>query len=108
MRNHLATRQLLEFLGSDLFVYHGFTEFFLEGQWVKATPAFNLELCQRHKVDPLEFNGREDSIFHAFNREQQKFMEYLEDHGSFADVPLDEILAAWRLTYGSQRVDTWI
>jgi transglutaminase-like putative cysteine protease len=108
VRNHLATRQLLEFLGSDLFVYHGFTEFFLEGKWVKATPAFNIELCQRHKVDPLEFNGREDSVFHAFNQEQQQFMEYLEDHGSFADVPLDEILAAWRQTYGSKRVDTWI
>ena len=108
VRNHLATRQLLDFLGSDLFVYHGYTEFLLEGQWVKATPAFNLELCQRHKVDPLEFNGREDSVFHAFNQAQQKFMEYLEDHGSFVDVPLDEILATWRQTYGSKRVDGWI
>ena len=64
VRNHLATKQLLEFLGSDLFVYHGFTEFYLEGKWVKATPAFNIELCRKHKVIPLEFNGREDSIFH--------------------------------------------
>ena len=39
VRNHLATKQLIEFLGSDLFVYHGFTEFYLEGKWVKATPA---------------------------------------------------------------------
>ena len=45
VRNHLATKQLIEFLGSDLFVYHGYTDFFLEGKWVKATPAFNKELC---------------------------------------------------------------
>ena len=63
VRNHLATRQLIEFLGSDLFVYHGFVEFYLKGKWVKATPAFNRELCERHSVAPLEFNGREDSIF---------------------------------------------
>lgn len=108
VRNHLATRQLLEFLGSDLFVYHGYTEFYLDGKWVKATPAFNKELCQRHKVVPLEFNGREDSVFHAYNQNRQKFMEYLEDHGSYADIPLDKILNKWRQTYGDQRVDTWI
>ena len=58
VRNHLATKQLLEFLGSDLFVYHGFVEFYLDHKWVKATPAFNIELCRKHSVIPLEFNGR--------------------------------------------------
>jgi len=108
VRNHLATRQLIEFLGSDLFVYHGFTEFYLEGKWVKATPAFNIELCKRHKVIPLEFNGREDSIFQPYSLEKKKFMEYLDDHGTFSDIPLDDILSAWKMTYGKERVGKWI
>jgi len=108
VKNHLATRQLVERMGTDLFVYHGFTEFFLEGKWVKATPAFNIELCQRHQVAPLEFNGREDSVFHAFNSQQKPFMEYVGDHGAHADIPVAAILAAWRQAYGRQRVDTWI
>ncbi len=108
VRNHLATRQLIEFLGSDLFVYHGFTEFYLEGKWVKATPAFNIELCKRHKVVPLEFNGREDSIFQPYSLEKKKFMEYLDDHGTFSDIPLDDILSAWKMTYGKKRVKKWI
>ena len=108
VRNHLATRQLIEFLGSDLFVYHGFTEFYLEGKWVKATPAFNIELCKRHKVIPLEFNGREDSIFQPYSLEKKKFMEYLDDHGTFSDIPLDDILSAWKMTYGKERVKKWI
>lgn len=108
VRNHLATRQLLEFLGSDLFVYHGFVEFFLNQKWVKATPAFNIELCKRHKVIPLEFNGCEDSIFHPYNAEKKQFMEYVADHGTFADIPVDEIVAAWKKTYGAERVQTWI
>ena len=108
VKNHLATQQLLDFLGSDLFVYHGFVEFFLEGKWVKATPAFNRELCARHKVAPLEFNGREDSIFQPFNLEHELFMEYVAEHGVFADVPLDKILAAWKATYGKDRVEAWI
>ncbi|MCP4369541.1 MAG: transglutaminase domain-containing protein, partial [Deltaproteobacteria bacterium] len=108
VRNHLATRQLIEFLGSDLFVYHGFTEFYLDGKWVKATPAFNVELCKRHKVAPLEFNGREDSIFQPYSIDKKQFMEYLEDHGTFSDIPLDDILSAWKMVYGKERVEKWI
>ena len=104
VRNHLATKQLIEFLGSDLFVYHAFTEFYLEGKWVRATPAFNIELCKRHKVIPLDFNGREDSIFHAYNLENKQFMEYVEFHASYADIPVDIIVAAWEKTYGKDRV----
>jgi len=108
VRNHLATRQLLEFMGSDIFVFHAFTEFFLEGKWVKATPAFNRELCERHGVAPLEFNGREDSIFQPYNVENRRFMEYLRFYGSYADIPVDEIVAAFKETYGQERVRGWI
>jgi transglutaminase-like putative cysteine protease len=108
VRNHLATRQLLEYLGCDVFVYHAFVEFYLEGKWVKATPAFNVELCKRHHVEPLEFNGRDDSIFQAYNSENRKFMEYLEFHGSFSDIPVAQIVAAFEETYGQERVRGWI
>ena len=108
VRNHLATKQLIEFLGSDLFVYHGFTEFWLHGKWLKATPAFNSDLCKRHRVPPLEFNGREDSIFQPYNLQSQRFMEYMAFHGVYADVPVDRIVAEWEKTYGRYRVRDWI
>lgn len=100
VRNHLATKQLLEFLGSDLFVYHGFVEFYLEGNWVKCTPAFNRELCEKHGVPPLEFDGRNDSIFQAYNSENRRFMEYVEILGAYADIPVSKILCAWGKAYG--------
>ena len=108
VRNHLATRQLIEFLGTDLFAYHGFVEFYLAGNWVKATPAFNIELCRKHNVLPLEFNGREDSIFHPFNADKKQFMEYVDDHGTYADIPIDEIVIGWGKIYGNHRVQDWI
>jgi transglutaminase-like putative cysteine protease len=108
VRNHLATRQLLELLGSDLFVYHGFIEFFLGGKWVKATPAFNAKICNRHNVEPLEFNGREDSIFQTYNSEKKKFMEYVAFHGTYADIPVEQIVVAWKEAYGQSRVAGWI
>ncbi len=108
VRNHLATRELIEFMGSDLFVYHGFTEFYLEGKWIKATPAFNVELCKRHRVAPLEFNGRDDSIFQPYNLEERKFMDYVAYLGTYSDIPVDTIVAAWEDFYGLKRIRGWI
>jgi transglutaminase-like putative cysteine protease len=108
VRNHLTTKQLLDFIGNNLFVYHGFVEFYLDGKWVKATPAFNNSLCQRHHVPPVEFNGHEDALFQAYNLEHQKFMEYVDFHGSYADVPVDQIVEAWEKAYGQRRVQRWI
>lgn len=108
VRNHLATKQLIEFMGSNLFVYHGFVEFYLDGKWVKATPAFNSELCKRNGVPPLEFNGREDSLFQAYNFENKKFMEYVKFHGVYADIPVSIIVEAWEKAYGKDLVKSWI
>lgn len=109
VRNHLATKQLIEFLGgTDIFVFHGVTEFFLEGKWVKATPAFNKELCELHRVPPVEFDGKKDAIFQAFNLERRQFMEYVRYRGTFDDLPLDEIVKAFEEQYGKERVRAWI
>ncbi len=99
VKNHLTTPALRARMGSDLFIYHGYSELWLEGKWVKATPAFNLELCRRFRVKPLEFDGREDSIFHPFDEEERRHMEYLRDRGSHADVPVPEIMKAFREFY---------
>ena len=99
VKNHLTTPRLAETMGSDLFVYHGYTELRIDGKWVKATPAFNLALCTRFRVKPLEFDGREDSIFHPFDEDDRRHMEYLRDRGVFADVPVDEIQRAFREAY---------
>jgi len=99
VKNHLTTPKLAETMGTDLFVYHGYAELHLEGKWVKATPAFNLALCQRFRVKPLEFDGRADSIFHAFDEDERRHMEYLRERGSYADVPAAQIQQAFRETY---------
>jgi transglutaminase-like putative cysteine protease len=96
VRNHLSTKKLIHLVGGDVFYWHGFTELHLEGRWVKATPAFNLSLCERFGVRPLEFDGRRDSLFHEYDRAGRRHMEYLREHGSYADVPYETIVAEFR------------
>ena len=71
----------------------------IDGKWVKATPAFNLAMCTRFRVKPLEFDGREDSIFHPFDEDNRRHMEYLNFRGAYADVPADEIRRVFAETY---------
>jgi transglutaminase-like putative cysteine protease len=99
VRNHLTSPRLAELVGGDVYVYHGYTELHLEGRWVKSTPAFNVQLCRRFRVKPLEFDGREDSIFHPFDQDERRHMEYLRERGTYADVPVAEIQAAFRVAH---------
>lgn len=94
VKNHLATERLLQAMRTDIFAFHGYAELLLDGAWVKATPAFNASLCERFDVPPLEFDGREDSLFQQFNRRGERYMEYVRDRGHYPDVPLDELRGA--------------
>ncbi|MBT8140339.1 MAG: transglutaminase family protein [Gammaproteobacteria bacterium] len=100
--NHLSSEKLRERMGSDLFIWHGYTALYLEDQWVKATPAFNIELCEKAGIHPLEFDGRSDSIYHAYDKAGNKHMEYKNFRGEFDDVPREQIMADLLAFYGQQ------
>jgi transglutaminase-like putative cysteine protease len=109
VRNHLSTARMREFMKTDVFYWHGYTSLGLGGRWVKATPAFNVELCEKFGLRPLEFDGREDSIYHPFDLEGKRHMEYVRERGEFPDVPFDQMLATFRLHYPwiLEGVDDW-
>jgi transglutaminase-like putative cysteine protease len=99
VRNHLQSPRLAEIMGTDVFVFHGYTELHLDGAWRKATPAFNASLCARFGVAPLEFDGTEDALLHQFTGEGRRHMEYVHDRGVYADLPLTRILEEFAATY---------
>ncbi|MCX7168811.1 MAG: transglutaminase family protein [Proteobacteria bacterium] len=99
VRNHLTTRRLLEVTGSDVFSWHGYVALLLDGRWVKATPAFNIEMCQRFQVLPLEFDGTADSLMHPYNALQQRHMEYIQQHGEFDDLPYQLLVEEMQKSY---------
>jgi transglutaminase-like putative cysteine protease len=99
VRNHLQSDRLREQMGTDLFVYHGYSVLFIGGRWLKASPAFNAELCARFGVPPLDFDGESDALLHAFSGDGSRYMEYLTDHGTFDDLPLEELLEDYRRAY---------
>ncbi|MEZ5646724.1 MAG: transglutaminase family protein [Burkholderiaceae bacterium] len=99
VRNHLSTEKLRETMKTDVFVWHGYTELWIDGAWRKATPAFNLSLCEKFGLLPLEFDGVHDSLYHPFDQAGNQHMEYVNERGSFDDLPLDQILATFEQVY---------
>jgi len=95
VRNHLSTKKLLDLVGGDLFVWHGFTELHLDGHWIKATPTFNARLCERFGVRPLEFDGRHDALFHEYDA-GRRHMEYVRGRGHYSDVPYETVIADFK------------
>ncbi|HET9529538.1 MAG TPA: transglutaminase family protein [Blastocatellia bacterium] len=100
VRNHLSTARMRERMRTDIFYWHGYTEILLAGRWVKATPAFNIELCEKFGLLPLDFDGRNDSLYHPFDSSGQKHMEYVNHRGVYSDLPLEEIIRTFQKEYG--------
>lgn len=99
VRNHLSTERMRKLVGTDLYIWHGYTEMWLEGRWVKSTPAFNLALCERFGILPLDWDGRSDSLYHPYDREGRHHMEYVNQRGSFDDVPVERIREDFNAMY---------
>lgn len=93
VRNHLNTPKLQSLMGTDLFIYHGYTAFWLDEKWVKATPAFNMSMCKRFGVHPLIFDGENETLFHEFTTDEERHMEYVNDRGIFYDAPVEDVIA---------------
>lgn len=99
VRNHLSTERMRQFMQTDIFYWHGYAELWIDAQWVKATPAFNIELCAKFNILPLDFDGLHDSLYHPFDAEGNRHMEYISDRGTYADLPLDEITKDLQANY---------
>ena len=106
VRNHLSTARMRETMKTEVFYWHGYASIQLDERWVKATPAFNRELCEKFGLLPLEWDGRSDSLYHAFDREGRRHMEYLRERGEFADIPLDRMRETWQREY-AQLAASW-
>ena len=105
IRNHLIPKKLVKVMKTNLFACHGYSELYINGKWVKATPAFDQAMCREKRIRPVEFDAEEDAIFHSHNLDGELHIEYVKDRGYYADVPINDILASWIEVYGSESLE---
>ncbi|MCA6124923.1 transglutaminase domain-containing protein [Bradyrhizobium sp. WSM 1704] len=103
VRNHLTTEKLRASMGTDMFTWHGFTEVYVDGAWRKATPTFNDTLCAKLGVAPLDFDGHSDALLHPFDGAGRTYMQYVNDHGSYHDVPAKFLMREMAREYANMQ-----
>lgn len=108
VRNHLASPRIVKANGGDTFRWHAYTELLLGDAWVKATPTFDRALCQRCGIEPLAFDGRTNAMMHPYDRKGQKHMEYVQDRGVHAEVPLEAVMATLRAESPGLFEQSWL
>lgn len=91
VKNHLTSKKLSASMGTDMFAWHGYSELWLNGLWVALSTAFNIELCDRFGTMPLEFDAEEGALMHPYDQSGRRHMEYVNQRGSYLDLPLEEI-----------------
>lgn len=96
--NHIGVDKLIHYLRREEIVFHGFVDVFLNGKWVKCTPAFDQRICRVSGVTPLDWDGETDSLFQEFDQ-GKLFMEYKHFYGTFNDVPIELMNAEMKAHY---------
>ncbi|MCQ3925506.1 MAG: transglutaminase [Rhodocyclaceae bacterium] len=103
VENHLTTEKLKAMMGGKtLFMHHGYAVLYLDGKWVKAAPAFNIEMCEKFHVHPTEFDGTDNAIFQEYDMKNRRHMEYVRDHGCWSDFPFEKVMADFRAFYPAE------
>lgn len=106
VRNHLCTERLRRMMGGkNLFLHHGFAVLHIDGKWVKAAPAFNIELCEKFDVLPTEFDGENPALFQQYDARGRRHMEYVADHGIWSDFPFDRMARDFKDYYPASVFD---
>lgn len=105
IRNHRVPEKLIKAMKTNLFVYHGYTELYIDGSWLKATPAFNISLCEKFDLKTVEFDGIHDGMLPETTKDGQKYIEYVKDRGVTNDFPFDTLFETIRKFYNTSNWD---
>jgi transglutaminase-like putative cysteine protease len=94
IRIHHTAKSIAEKRGSNVFPFHGLTDLYIEGRWIKATPTYDIGYCRKAGIAPVEFDGRSDALLPLCTLDGRLNIEYVLDRGFFDDLPLDDIRKA--------------
>ena len=98
--NHKISQRIIDMMGHNIMYYHGYSELYLNGKWVKLTPSFDAPTAIKGKFLPMcEFDGECDAVFPKYDDDGNQFGEYLMDRGVHADLPLEDIAKVFKEKY---------
>jgi transglutaminase-like putative cysteine protease len=103
IRNHLLPQKMKDLLQTDIIYGHGFAELFIDGRWLKATPAFDRALCEDQGFILTEFTGHDHAVFPSHDLRGRKHIDYVEYSQAFDDFPFQWLTSYYLEKYPAFR-----
>ena len=108
IKNYSIPPKLWNIMKTDIFAFHGYNELYIDGRWIKVTPTFDTGMCQRLNLKLVEFDGHNPAIFHSNDLNGRLHIEYINDHGHFADLPFETVVNGFRSAYTEDMIKRWM
>jgi len=89
--NHKTPQKIIDWMKTDVFLFHGYSELYINGKWVKATPVFDRITCQKGGYPLVEFDGEHDALLASHDAEGNRFVEYINDRETYVDFPYMDV-----------------
>jgi len=107
IKNYLVPPKLWAMMKTNLFAFHGYNELYIDGRWIKVTPTFDIDMCKKLNLRPVEFDGHNPAVFHSHDLNGRLHIEYVADHGHFADLPFEKVTDGFRRAYPEEMIRRW-
>ncbi len=98
--NHKINPKIIELMRTNVFHCHGISEILINGTWLKLTPVFDKATALKAGFVPLiEYDGSNDALFASHDKEGNAFVEYVEDYGTYSELPIKQIIEIFTRVY---------
>jgi len=99
--NHKISQKVIDFMGTNVMYYHGYSEIYLDDKWIKLAPVFDIKTAHKAGFLPLvDFDEENNAMFSKYDKNGNLFVEYVKDHGVYSYLPLEEIKEVFLEKYG--------
>lgn len=99
LRDRSLPPHVVAALGTDIMFHHGLTAFHLEGAWRIADASLSPVLVTRKGYRVVDFTGHDDAVQSSTTVDGRPHAEYLRIHGLYADLPFEQMIAAFQAGY---------
>ncbi|MFC1925953.1 transglutaminase family protein [Chloroflexota bacterium] len=103
IRNHKVHPDVFKLLGTDVFIRHGYDQFYLEGKWINVASTFDKLLCQKNRLRVVEFDGVHDAFLPETDMDGNPHVDYMEVYGPQADLPFEWVVKEVAKFWGPQK-----
>lgn len=103
--DHSLSPKIASALGTNVMFHHGLNAFHVDGRWLKADASLSPDVTSRKGYRLVDFDGTADALLPATTLAGTPHATYARFHGTYADLPFEQMLTAFLEAYRHANVE---